>query len=239
MESDLNGLSTGEYGLIRDYLIQIRKALAAFFRALPRWFLNHYLWILLLLPALVSVVVYKLAEANIFGWSSTAQCKLVMEIIHPSLLAGGVLLALAGWCYSRNTSLAFVGVMCAFTLARELGGQGTSFILYIGLIGLITYGHNNLDKLATLLKSRLASSLMATAFIIYAISQLLDRGVAMRVGRLLLWDASWEIPFTSQIEESLESLGGLCLMLTVVVLIVLVVRDNLKSSPSKKSRHPG
>jgi hypothetical protein len=219
--------------LIRDYLIQIRTALAAFFRALPRWFLNHYLWILLLLPVLVSVVVYKLAEANIFGWSSTAQCKLVMEIIHPSLLAGSALLALAGWRYSRNTSLAFVGVMCAFTLARELGGQGTSFILYIGLIGLITYGYNNLDKLATLLESRLASSLMATAFIIYAISQLLDRGVAMRVGRLLLWDASWEIPFTSQIEESLESLGGLCLMLTVVVLIVLVVRDNLKSSPSK------
>jgi hypothetical protein len=233
MESDLNGLSTGEYGLIRDYLIQIRTALGAFFRALPSWFLNRYLWILLLLPVLVSVVVYKLAEANIFGWSSTAQNKLVMEIIHPSLLAGGALLALAGWRYSRNTSLAFVGVMCAFTLARELGGQGTSFILYIGLIGLITYGHNNLDKLATLLESRLASSLMATAFIIYAISQLLDRSVAMRVGRLLLWDASWEIPFTSQIEESLESLGGLCLVLTVVVLIVLVVRGNLKSSPSK------
>jgi hypothetical protein len=218
---------------IRSYLIQIRTALGAFFRALPSWFRNRYLWILLLPPVLVSVVVYKLAEANIFGWSSTAQNKLVMEIIHPSLLMGGALLALAGWRYSRNTSLAFVGVMCAFTLARELGGQGTSFILYIGLIGLITYGYNNLDKLATLLESRLASSLMATAFIIYAISQLLDRGVAMRVGRLLLWDASWEIPFTSQIEESLESLGGLCLMLTVVVLIVLVVRDNLKSSPSK------
>jgi hypothetical protein len=160
-----------------------------------------------------------------------------MEIIHPSLLAGSALLALAGWRYSRNTSLAFVGVMCAFTLARELGGQGTSFILYIGLIGLITYGYNNLDKLATLLESRLASSLMASGFIIYAISQLLDRGVAMRVGRLLLWDASWEIPFTSQVEESLESLGGLYLLLTVVVLIVLVVRDNLKSSPSSKRAH--
>ena len=222
---------------IRRYLIQIRTALGAFFRALPSWFRNRYLWILLLPPVLVSVVVYKLAEANIFGWSSTAQNKLVMEIIHPSLLTGGALLALAGWRYSRNISLAFVGVMCAFTLARELGGQGTSFILYIGLIGLITYGYNNLDKLSTLLESRLASSLMASCFIIYAISQLLDRGVAMRVGRLLLWDASWEIPFTSQVEESLESLGGLCLLLTVVVLIVLVVRDNLKSSPSSKRAH--
>jgi hypothetical protein len=213
-------------------LVHIKTALAAFFRILPSWFRNRYLWVLLL-PVLVSLVVYKLAEANTFGWHSTAQCKLVMEIIHPSLLAGGILLALVGWRYSRNTSLAFVGVMCAFTLARELGGQGTSFILYIGLLGLVTYGYYNLGKLATLLESRLASSLMATCFIIYAISQLLDRGVAVRVGRLLLWDASWEIPYTSQIEESLESLGGLCLILTVVVLIVLVVRGNLKSSPSK------
>jgi hypothetical protein len=155
-----------------------------------------------------------------------------MEIIHPSLLAAGALLALIGWQYSRNISLAFVGVMCAFTLARELGGQGTSFILYIGLLGLITYGHNNLGKLATLLDSRLASSLMATCYIVYALSQLLDRNVAMRIGRLLLWDATWEIPYTSQIEESLETLGGLCLVLTVVVLIVLAVREHLnKENP--------
>ena len=155
-----------------------------------------------------------------------------MEIIHPSLLAGSMLLALVGWLYSRNTSLAFMGVMCAFTLARELGGQGTSFILYIGLLGLITYGHNNLDRLATLLESRLASSLMATCFIVYALSQILDRNVAMRIGRLLLWDSTWEIPYTSQIEESLETLGGLCLLLTVVVLIILLMRDHLKNEHS-------
>ena len=215
-------------------LVRIRTALAAFFRILPSWFRNRYLWILLLLPVLVSLVVYKLAETNTFGWQSSTPNKLVMEIIHPSLLAGSMLLALVGWQYSRNTSLAFVGVMCAFTLARELGGQGTSFILYIGLLGLITYGYYNLDKLATLLNSRLASSLMSTCFIVYAISQLLDRGVAVRVGRLLLWDASWDIPYTSQIEESLEALGGLCLLFTVVVLIILVARDNLKSPPSIK-----
>ena len=86
--------------------------------------------------------------------------------------------------------------------------------------------------MATLLDSRLASSLMATCYIIYALSQLLDRNVAMRIGRLLLWDATWEIPYTSQIEESLETLGGLCLVLTVVVLIVLAVREHLnKENP--------
>jgi hypothetical protein len=221
--------------VIRKNLVQIKIALAAFCRALPSWFRNRYLWILLLLPVLVSLVVYKLADANAFGWQSSTPNKVMMEIIHPSLLAGSMLLALAGWLYSRNTSLAFMGVMCAFTLARELGGQGTSFILYIGLLGLITYGYYNLDKLATLLESRLASSLMATCFIIYAISQLLDRGVAVRVGRLLLWDASWEIPYTSQIEESLETLGGLCLVFTVVVLIILVARGNFKSPPSIKT----
>lgn len=223
--------------MIKKNFVRVKTALAAFFRVLPGWFRTNYLWILLLPSVLVSVLVYKLADTNTFGWHSTAQCKLVMEIIHPSLLAASVLLALVGWRFSRNTSLAFVGVMCAFTLARELGGQGTSFILYIGLIGLITYGYYNHDKLATLLKSRLVLSLMATCFIIYFISQLLDRGFAVRVGRLLLWDASWEIPYTSQIEESLESLGGLYLMLTVVTLIALVVRDNLKSRSPIKTKH--
>jgi hypothetical protein len=221
------------FAMIKKNLVHVQTAFAAFWRILPGWFRNSYHWILLLPTVLVSVVVYKLADTNTFGWHSTAQCKLVMEIIHPSLLAGSALLALAGWRYSRNTSLAFIGVMCAFTLARELGGQGTSFILYIGLLGLITYGYDNLDKLATLLKSQLATSLMATCFINYFISQLLDRGFAVRVGRLLLWDGSWEIPYTSQIEESLETLGGLYLMLTVVVLIALVVKGNLKSPSSK------
>ena len=215
--------------MVRETFVHVQTAFAAFWRILPSWFRNNYIWMLLLPPLLVSLLVYKLAEANIFGWHSSTPCKAVMEIIHPSLLAGGALLALVGWRYSKNISLAFVSVMCAFTLARELGGQGTSFILYIGLLGLITYGYNNLDKLTILLKSTLASSLMATCFIIYAISQLLDRGFAVRVGRLLLWDSSWEIPYTSQIEESLETLGGLYLVLTVVVLIVLVVRGNLKS----------
>ena len=218
--------------MVHKNLALIKTALAAFFRILPRWFLSRYLWALLLLPVLASLVVYKLAEANVFGWQSSTPCKLVMEIIHPSLLAGGMLLAFVGWGYFKNTSLAFIGVLCAFTLSRELGGQGTSFILLIGLLGLITYGYYNLEKLSTLLKSRQASSLMATSFIIYAISQLLDRGAAVRVGRLLLWDASWDIPYTSQIEESLESLGGLCLLFTVVVLIILVARDNLKSPSS-------
>ena len=225
------------FAMIKKKLVHIKTALAAFFRILPGWFRNRYLWILLLPSVLVSLVVYKLAEANTFGWHNTDQQKVVMEIIHPSLLAGCILLALAGWRYSRNTSLAFIGVMCAFTLARELGGQGTSFILYIGLLGLITYGYDNLDKLAILLKSQLASSLMATCFINYLISQLLDRGFAVRVGRLLLWDGSWEIPYTSQIEESLETLGGLYLMLTVVVLIALVVKGNLKSPSSIKTKH--
>jgi hypothetical protein len=222
--------------MIRKYLIQFRTALPAFFRALPGWFLKRYLWILLPLPVLVSIVVYQLAAANIFGWHSSAQNKVVMEIIHPSLLAVAILLALAGWRYSRNTSLAFIGVMCSFTLARELGGQGKglSTILYIALLGLITYGYHNLDKLATLLESRLASSLMATCFIFYAISQLLDRGAAATLGKLLLWDASWKIPYTSQMEESLETSGGACLMLTVVVLIVLVVRDKSVPIPPVK-----
>ncbi|HJP05254.1 MAG: hypothetical protein QGH46_09410 [Gammaproteobacteria bacterium] len=203
----------------------IRTALGAFFKALPSWFRTRYLRVLLLIPIIWYVITYMLADANFMGWSNASTAKDFLEIVHPSLLASGVALGLLGFAITKNSSLLFISVMCTFGLAREIGGQGTSIILYLGLIALITYGYANRDKVQTLLQSRLASSCMATTFICYLVSQLLDRGVIKRIGWLFIQDTTWVPPYSSQIEESLESLGGAFLLATVAVLIVLAIRQ--------------
>jgi hypothetical protein len=205
-------------------LKHVVDALGAFLAALPGWFRKRYLWVLLLAPTAWVIVVYRLAARDVFGWGESGQGKGFMEILHPALLAGGTLLALAGWALSRNASTGFMGAVCALALSRELGGQGTSIVMLAGLVGLVTWAHGRRPKLATLLDSRLASSLLATGFICYAASQVLDRGIAKRIGRLLLWDGSWEMRYASQIEESLEAFGGACLLLAVLAVVLLAAR---------------
>jgi hypothetical protein len=209
----------------------VKTALGAFFKALPEWFRTRYIWILLLIPIAWCVIIYMLADADFMGWSNAGTAKDFMEIVHPSLLASGAALGLLGFAITRNSSLVFMGVMCAFVLAREIVGQGSSSILYIGLIALITYGYANRDRVHSLMQSRLASSCIASTFICYFVSQMLDRGVIKRIGWLFTEGTSWVPPYSSQIEESLESLGGAFLLVTVVVLVVLALQRK-NSNPS-------
>jgi hypothetical protein len=202
----------------------ILTSLKAFFRALPNWFKTHYLRPFLLAPLVWGVIVYQLSYSDVLGWSDSSTCKALMEIIHPTLLAMGALLGFGGWKFTQSASAAFLGGICFFALAREIGGQGTSFVLYLGLIGLIAYGHSNYTKLISLLHSRFASSCLATGFICYAISQLFDRGVIKRLGWLFTLDTSWKPPFSSQIEESLETLGGAFLLLAVIVILISAMK---------------
>lgn len=206
-------------------ILEVKDSLISFFKRLPGWFREQYLWPFLLAPAVCGFIIYQLADANVWGWQTAGELKATMEIIHPSLLALGALIALASWALTKKQSLAFVGAMCGFAFFRELGGQGTSIVLYLGLIALIVYAQKKPEKLLLLLGSRVATSLMATGFICYALSQLLDRGVIKRIGWLFTWDTSWKPPYSSQMEESLETLGGACLLVTVIVALVLALRS--------------
>jgi hypothetical protein len=203
---------------------QMLKALRQFFGALPDWYREQYQWALLALPLIWGGAVFQLAAANAFGWKDPANCHALMEIVHPGVLAVGSLVGLIGWFSKRDPSLMFLVVMLMFVLAREIGGQGTSVILYCGLVLLISYSYSNWKKLATLLESRMALSLMATGFICYLVSQLFDRGVIKRIGWLFTWDTSWKPAYSTQIEESLEALGGCFLLASVVVTLALAFR---------------
>jgi hypothetical protein len=152
-----------------------------------------------------------------------------MEIVHPALLAGFLLVSLLRLWVSRDTAFAFLAVLSVFVLGRELMGQGSTFILYAALMGLIIYGNRYPDRIASLLRSQWATSFLGMCFVCYLSSQLLDRGIVKRIGWLILWDTSWKPPFSSNLEEALESLGGLFLLLTP-----FAIGAGLRSNPTRK-----
>jgi hypothetical protein len=187
-------------------------------RNLLAWVRRDFIWYLLVVPVLLATAICHVSAANYLGWGDSGVFKPVMEVVHPALLSGFLCLSLLRLMQSRDAAFAFLTALSAFVLSREIMGQGSSIILYAGLIGLAIYGYQQPQRIALLLRSRWATSFLGMCFVCYLSSQLLDRGMVKRIGWLVLWDTSWEPPYASNLEEALESLGGLFLLLTPLVI---------------------
>jgi hypothetical protein len=198
--------------------VKIGQAVGRFLAAVLRWVRRDFIWGLLVVPLLFGVLVYSLCAADFLGWSDSDVFKPLMEIVHPSLLAGFLLVSLLSWRLTRDSAFCFLMVLSVFVLARELTGQGSTFVLYAAIIGLILYGNRDPERIGSLLRSRWATSLLGLCFVCYLSSQLLDRGIVKRIGWLILWDTSWKPPYSSNLEEALESLGGFFLLCTPFAL---------------------
>jgi hypothetical protein len=195
-------------------LVDIARSGRRFPAAVLKWAQREFIWGLLIVPVLFVALVYSLCDANFLGWRDSDVFKPLMEIVHPALLAGFLLLSLVSWRLTRDISFCFLMVLSIFVLARELIGQGSTFVLYAAIIGLILYGRHNPQGIGSLLRSRWATSFLGMCFLCYLSSQLLDRGIVKRIGWLILWDTSWKLPYSSNLEEALESLGGFFLLCT-------------------------
>ncbi len=205
-------------GSLTSWAIECGNALRRFLLALPGWVRREFVWVLLLVPVALAVLVYRLSAANFQGWADSDVFKPLMEIVHPALLLGFLLLSLLRLLTTRDRAFIFLAVLSAFVLGRELMGQGSTLILLAGLAGLIVYADRHPDRVASLRTARWALNFMAMCFVCYLISQLLDRGVVKRIGWLILWDTSWKPPYASNLEEALESLGGFFLLLTPLAI---------------------
>jgi hypothetical protein len=210
--------------MFKEKIRQVWSSLCSFAVSLPGWARQNYVWGLLIVPCLFVVLMYYISGNNIFGWQNSSYCKNDLEIIHPSLLACALLLAAVGWIKTRDFSLTCLFFLCAGAFSREILGQGYSSVFVIAIIGVIVCADQNRERIKTLINSKWASSFLATTFICYIASQLLDRGVVKRIGWLVTMDTSWKPLYSSNIEESLEALGGLFLVLTVLTLIVSAIK---------------
>ncbi len=209
--------------------LQKGRTIRSFLFSTLGWVRRDFKWGLLIVPILLSALVYSLSAANFQGWGDHSVFKPLMEVVHPALLAGFLLVSLLRLWVSRDTAFAFLAVLSVFVLGRELMGQGSTVILYAALIGLIIYGNRHPDRIASLLRSQWATSFLGMCFVCYLSSQLLDRGIVKRIGWLILWDTSWKPPFSSNLEEALESLGGLFLL-----FMPFAIRAGVRSNPTRK-----
>ncbi len=210
--------------MFKEKVLSCLQSLVVFGKSLPGWFRADFMWLLLFVPVLYVILMFFLSANNIFGWQDTHVCKNVLEIIHPALLGSAVFLAFVGWFWLRDFSLASIGLLCCGALGREILGQGYTFVFVIAILVVVVLVEQNRERMVSFLQSRLATSLLSMTFICYLVSQLLDRGLIKRIGWLLMWDTSWDVPYSSNIEESLETLGGLFLVLTILSLILLGYR---------------
>ena len=213
-------------------LVQLGQAVGRFLAAVLRWVRRDFVWGLLVVPLLFVALVYNLCAANFLGWGDSSVFKPLMEIVHPLLLAGFLLFSLLSWRLTRDVAFCFLMVLSLFVLARELTGQGSTFVLYAAIIGLILYGNRYSERIGSLLRSRWATSFLGMCFVCYLSSQLLDRGIVKRIGWLILWDTSWKPPYSSNLEEALESLGGFFLLCTPFAVKVSRVANLSRPNPN-------
>lgn len=197
--------------------------------SIRKWARRDFNWSLLIVPVLYSVLIYIFSEVDFQGWGDRHRFKSLMEIVHPAFLAIFLLVSLQSWFSTRDTTFVFLTVLSVVVLGRELIGQGAGFLFYPALVGLVVYGYRNPDRIASLLRSRWATSFLCMCFLCYLGSQCLDRGLVKRIGWLIFWDTSWKPPHASNLEESLESLGGFFLL-----CMSIVVRINVRASQFKK-----
>ncbi len=205
--------------MLKEKLLKYIGSLTTFFTSIPGWILKNFSWSFLLAPVILTILMHYISDNNIFGWQDSRYCKEQLEIIHPSFLACAVLLGFTGWLWTKDLASAVLGFLAAGALGREILGQGHTFIFVIAILIVIVFTEQNRKKMATFLQSKLSTSLLTMTFVCYIISQLLDRGVIKRIGWLITWDTSWKPMYSSNIEESLEALGGLFLIFTLISVI--------------------
>lgn len=205
--------------MIADLFGQIRRAVPALTKAVFVWVHEEFIWSLLLIPILLIAMVYGLSEANVLGWGDQAVCKAAMEIAHPILLVLALSISTFGYFKTQDTALLFLAMLNALTLSRELVGQGFGVVFYPVLLGLLVYGNSHRERIAALLRLRWATSFLGMCFVCYFLSQILDRGVIKRIIWLFYWDTSRTLPYYSNFEEALETLGGLFLMCTSLFVL--------------------
>ena len=183
------------------------------FALIHRWIVTEFHWSLLVVPVLVVGLVYLVSFSDFAGSSDDDIFKAYMELLHPALLFGFLIVSWARWIVTRQPMFAFLGVLSVCVFSREIIGQGSSFIVYAGIIVLWIYASRHHERVASLLKSDWIMSFLFMCFVCYAASQILDRGAIKHIGRFVLADSEWRLAHSSNLEEALESLGGAFLLL--------------------------
>ena len=182
------------------------------------WAKGTFVWWLLFIPVIHFALVKYLSSEDLLFFQESAYVKQVFEIIHPSLLFVTMLLCWQGWRLSGRFAFGWLALFASCMFCREVHFEGSSVILVVGSLTLLAVAVRRTDERRAFLERRWACSFYFMGLICYLISQLLDRGILKHVIRWVTQDSSFKIFHSSNVEESMESLGGLFLLLTPLFL---------------------
>lgn len=194
------------------------------------WLRAEFKWPLLLFIPVVVTTIELLMYQDFLGWSESGVLKSKLEIAHPALLVAFTLLSLIGW--RKFSHLPWVGMSLlgfAFVM-REIHFEGSDYLMGVLVLGVLGYAWKNPDSFASLWKADWALSLMAMGFVSYFCSEVLfDRGLIKQPIELIMGDPEWKLPFSTQVEESLETLGGLFLLSSSIVFFRFMNQSRVDS----------
>jgi hypothetical protein len=189
-------------------------------RHILQWFLKYFRWPLLFAIPLIALIVAALSSQDFQGWGAEYVLKNKLEIAHPGLLFAFTLVTLAGWLLRGHRISGWMSLLGAAFFMREIHFEGSDYLMVVIVLGIFVYVWRNPDRFSALWKAHWPLSLLAMCFISYACSEVLfDRGLIKQPFEIIFDDPEWMLPYSSNIEESLETLGGLFLLLSGVLFV--------------------
>jgi len=187
-------------------------------KTILNWFLKKFYWPLLAIPVALILGVYQLSESNFRGWDNSQVLRADMEIIHPVALLCFTLVAFQSWQLTRAYVYGWLAIMGAAVVMREIHFEGSDIIVYTTLIVLWGLAWKRPEKLSELWNNRLALSLLVMCFTSWILSESFDRGIIKNIIQLAIGDQEWDLKHATNIEESMECLGGTFLLFSVLCL---------------------
>jgi hypothetical protein len=187
-------------------------------RVIFKWLYNDFKWPLLILIPVVACLINFLAHQDFLGWSANNVLKSKLEIIHPALLAGFALVSLMGWRMYSSAALGGMAWLGFAFVMREIHFEGSDYLMGVIVVIVLGSAWRSPERYVDLWNSDWVVSLLFMGFVSYFCSEiLLDRGLIKQPFELLYGDPDWKLPFSTQMEESLETLGGLFLFLSGLI----------------------
>lgn len=185
-----------------------------------RWLRHDFYRSLILIIPCVALIIATLSSQNFMNWQTGHVLKNVLEVLHPALLGTFTGIMFIGFVARRNQIAGWMALLGSAFFMREIHFEGSDFIMTFILLGIGVTAWRQPSRFTDLWNAPMTLSLIAMCGISYGCSEVLfDRGLIKQPFEIIFSDPEWKLPYSSNIEESLETLGGFFLLLSGFVFL--------------------
>lgn len=202
-------------------------------KAIWKWLHQEFILWLTTIPPLIALTLYLLLQYTFHFENNNIIIIKIMEVLHPAILFLFLCTTAYSWKNYHTQGFKWTTITAAALFMREIHFKGSDIIVYTTLILSWGLAWRQPKYIVDLFSHKIASSCFVMGFLSYVCSESFDRRIFERFFKIYLNNYSYRIPHSSRIEESLETLGGLFLLLSAITLLIHWHRNSQeKSSPS-------